>query len=254
MQVITHPVLSDNYAHFVVCPKTQKLALIDTPDSSVILNFLRQNEFELQCILNTHHHWDHMGGNTDVLQEYDVPVYGGEFDQKRIDGLSQTVKEGDVVSVGHLNFEVLDVPGHTLGHVAYYGHGALFCGDTIFVGGCGRLFEGTPQQMWESLSKIKALPDDTKIYCAHEYTLQNLEFALTVEPGNKDLQDQLQKAKALRKQGLPTVPSTLADEKRYNPFLRWDSQEIQTSLKEKGFQVTDGLSVFTAVRALKDQY
>ncbi|MBI4223433.1 MAG: hydroxyacylglutathione hydrolase, partial [Deltaproteobacteria bacterium] len=159
---------------------------------------------------NTHHHWDHVGGNETLLRHKKVPILG------------PALQEGERISVGALEAAVLKVPGHTLDHVAFYFPDlkAVFCGDALFVGGCGRLFEGTPEQMFESLGKLKALPDDTQIYCGHEYTQKNLEFALTVEPANRALQKKYEEVKQKRASGLPTVPSTIGEEKSYNPFIR----------------------------------
>lgn len=242
IQVLQLPVLQDNYAYVVIDPKTRKAALIDTPDSGVILQTLKDltaQGIKLVAILNTHHHWDHAGGNADVLAAYDVPVYASIFDaqEKRIDGVTHPVKEGDDVRVGNLSFRVLDVPGHTLGHIAYYGHGVLFCGDTVFVSGCGRLFEGTAAQMFESFSKIKKLPDGTLIYCAHEYSEQNLRFALTMDSDNPALQKKYAEVRQARVKNEATVPTRLGDEKQYNPFLR--------------AQTVDD---FARVRQLKDEF
>lgn len=225
IQVLQIPVLQDNYGYVVVDPKNKKAALIDTPDATDLLHVLKElaaKETELAAILNTHHHWDHAGGNAEILAAHQVLVYCSVFDyeEKRIDGATHPVKEGDEVRVGDLRFQVLDVPGHTLGHIAYYGHGVLFCGDTVFVSGCGRLFEGTAEQMFHSLAKIKKLPDDTLIYCAHEYSEENLRFALTVDPDNVALQKKYAEVKKARAQNQPTVPTRLGEEKQYNPFLR----------------------------------
>lgn len=224
-QILQIPVLKDNYGYVVVDTKTKKAALIDTPDAMALLPVLKDlasKEIEWVAILNTHHHWDHAGGNAEILAAHKVSVYCSVFDykEKRIDGATHPVKEGDEVRVGGLCFQVLDVPGHTLGHIAYYGHGVLFCGDTVFVSGCGRLFEGTPAQMFQSLAKIKKLPDDTLIYCAHEYSEENLRFALTVDPDNLALQKKYAEVKQARVQNKSTVPTRLGDEKQYNPFLR----------------------------------
>jgi hydroxyacylglutathione hydrolase len=230
IQILQIPVLQDNYAYVVIDLQTKKAALIDTPDSAILLQKLRdlaREGIELTAILNTHHHGDHAGGNAEVLAAHKVPVSCGFFDynEKRIDGATHPVKEGDDVQMGNLHFQVLDVPGHTLGHIAYYGHGVLFCGDTVFVSGCGRLFEGTAAQMFDSLAKIKKLPDDTLIYCAHEYSEQNLCFALTVDPNNAALQKKYAEVKQARAQNQSTVPTHLGDEKLYNPFLRTETVE-----------------------------
>lgn len=171
---------------------------------------LEKNGWDFCAILNTHHHWDHVGGNEALLQHKKVPISGPDL------------KEGAKVSIGELRGTVLKVPGHTLDHVAFYFSElkALFCGDALFVGGCGRLFEGTAEQMFASLNKLKGLPDDTKIYCGHEYTQKNLEFALTIEPDNRALQKKYEEVKQKRAKGQPTVPSTMGEEKSYNPFLR----------------------------------
>jgi hydroxyacylglutathione hydrolase len=254
MKVQQIPVLLDNYAYVAQCTKTGQVALIDTPDAAAIQNYLKTQGLQANAIFNTHHHWDHAGGNEDIVNAYSCDVTCSHHDKSRIDRVTHTVGEGDNAKLGELSFKVLDVPGHTLGHIAYYGHGVLFCGDTLFVGGCGRLFEGTPEQMHASLQKIAALPGDTKIYCAHEYTENNLQFALTVEPGNLALQGKIKAVKELRSQNLPTVPSTLAEELSYNPFLRCDSEEIVKSLQSKGYKgVEDAVNVFAALRELKDK-
>lgn len=237
IQVLQIPVLQDNYGYVVVDTKTKKAALIDTPDATALLKVLQDlalEGIELEAILNTHHHWDHAGGNAEVLATYKVPVYCSIFDyeEKRINGVTQVVKDGDDVRVGSLCFQVLDVPGHTLGHIAYYGHGVLFCGDTIFVSGCGRLFEGTAEQMFDSLAKIKKLPDDTLIYCAHEYSEQNLRFALTLDSQNQVLQKKYVEVKQARAKNVSTVPTRLGDEKQYNPFLRAETADDFARLRK----------------------
>ncbi|MDO8494609.1 MAG: hydroxyacylglutathione hydrolase [Deltaproteobacteria bacterium] len=208
------PVLADNYSYLIVCPKTKKAAVVDCPDSAPVLAVLQKSGWDFCAILDTHHHFDHVGGNENLLRYKKVDVYGSLYDKNRIPGLTKTLCEGDVVAVGELQGKVLEIPGHTLGHIAYYFEEmkALFCGDTLFVGGCGRLLEGTAEQMFQSLEKLKKLPDDTIIYCGHEYTKKNLEFALTIEPENKALQRRIKEN--------PKAPSTIGEEKTYNPFLR----------------------------------
>lgn len=197
------PVLSDNYCYWVVCPKTKKAAVIDCPDAGPALEILKKSDWDFNAILNTHHHWDHVGGNEELLRYKKVPING-------------------TGQIGTLEIKVLKVPGHTLDHVAFYFPAlkTLFCGDTLFVGGCGKLFEGTAEQMFDSLNKIKALPDDTLIYCGHEYSQKNLEFALTIEPSSEALKKKYEWVKEKRSRNEPTIPSTLAEEKSYNPFLR----------------------------------
>lgn len=255
MEIIQLPCLMDNYAYLFICPKTQAVGLVDTPDAPLVLGYLKKRGLVPSAILNTHHHWDHAGGNQQICEHFDLPVYCSEYDRDRIDGVTKTLKEGDTVAVGSLQFEVFDVPGHTLGHIAYYRPGVLFCGDTLFVGGCGRLFEGTPGQMLYSLKKLKALPNETLVYCAHEYTEKNLSFAMTLEPGNRALAEKLKEVRARRARGESTVPSTIAQEKAYNPFLRWDSPEIIENLNKKGYSgLEDEVAVFSAVRQLKDLF
>jgi hydroxyacylglutathione hydrolase len=182
-------------------------------------------------------------------------VYGHVSDKGRIPGMTQNLEEGDLVRIGRLVGRVLFVPGHTRGHIAYLFDGVMFCGDTVFVGGCGRLFEGTPQQMYHSLNvKIANLPDETRLYCAHEYTEKNLSFALTLEPGNRALQEKMRKVKDARLHGESTVPSSLGEEKSYNPFFRCDSPEIYENLKKLSPIPKDPVSVFTKVRELKDRF
>lgn len=254
VKLIQLPVLTDNYAYIVLCEETGAAALIDTPDAQVILEHLEKAGIKPSAILNTHHHFDHAGGNQQILQRHTIPVYCGEKDAPLVSGVTHLVRNGDEVQVGALTFKVLDVPGHTRGHVAYFGHGFLFCGDTLFVGGCGRLFEGTPQDMYASLKKLTSLPPDTKVCCAHEYTLNNLNFAMTLEPHNSDLQSQLKRVERLRKNNRPTVPSILGDELLYNPFLR-SSPEIVESLRRKGYSDLQGpVKVFSVIRELKDGY
>ena len=223
------PVLSDNYSYLIVCPQTKKAAVVDCPDAAPVLRVLQKQDWDFCAILDTHHHFDHVKGNEDLLRFKKVDVYGSVYDKNRIPGLTKTLREGDEVIVGELKGRVLEIPGHTLGHIAYYFPTlkALFCGDTLFVGGCGRLLEGSAEQMFSSLEKLKSLPDDTKIYCGHEYSQKNLEFALTVEPHNPAIRKKLEEVRAKRKRGDPTIPSILGEEKEYNLFLRCrDTQQL----------------------------
>ena len=194
--------------------------IVDPGDAAPVLEFLRERKLELVTILITHHHNDHIGGNRDLLVRYPVPVYGPAGEA--IDTLTTRLKENDTVTLPAfgLTFKVLDIPGHTAGHIAYVGHGIVFCGDTLFACGCGRLFEGTPAQMHQSLSKLAALPGDTKVYCAHEYTLANIAFARAVEPDNAALIKREFAEREKRGRNIPTVPSTVAMELDTNPFMR----------------------------------
>lgn len=234
MKVIQEKVLSDNYSYVIVCEETNQAACIDTPDAQQILKVVNDLNLDLVAILNTHHHWDHAGGNEEVLSHFsDARVYCSQydFDYNRIKGVTNPVKEGDVISVGHLRFTVVDVPGHTLGHIAYYGEGSLFCGDALFVSGCGRLFEGAPEQMYKSLNKLKKLNGDTKIYCAHEYTLKNLNFAESIGRNKNAVEAKLREAKQTLQKGLYTVPTRISEELQYNPFLTASSAKDFASLR-----------------------
>jgi len=255
MKVVQVPCLRDNYAYLIVCEKTNQAAIVDPSESDPVLEKVRQEGVNLVAILNTHHHWDHIGGNPGLLQQFSLEVFGGRVDKDRIHGLSHPLEEGDRIKVGELEAEILFIPGHTKGHIAYLFPGNLFCGDTLFAAGCGRLFEGTPEQMQSSLGKLKRLPSDTLVHCGHEYTVNNLRFAVTLEANNRRLTEKFQKARSLREKGLSTIPSTMDDEKATNPFLRWDSQEIQQNLKGRFPDLPlDPVSVFAQVRQLKDSF
>jgi hydroxyacylglutathione hydrolase len=255
MRIHQLPLLRDNYGYLLVCEKTNDAAIIDPSEAEPVLQRVEQEKVRLTTILNTHHHRDHTGGNEGLLASGKLQVYGHESDQGRIPGLTHGVKSGDQIQVGELRGEVLFIPGHTTGHVAYLFDNALFCGDTLFTAGCGRLFEGTAEQMHASLSRLMALRDDTKIYCGHEYTESNLRFALTLEPKNPKVVARYERVQAQRARSVPTVPSTLEEEKQTNPFLRWDSKEIQASVKAATpDQRMDPVSVFASVRKLKDAF
>jgi hydroxyacylglutathione hydrolase len=255
--VIQIPVLSDNYQYLVACETTRQAAVIDAPDAPAAVSRAKKEGLTLAAIWNTHHHWDHVGGNDELFARFKLPVSCSTYDlvNGRVPHAAHALREGDTVSLGEVSFAVLDVPGHTLGHIAFYGHGALICGDTLFGGGCGRLFEGTPEMMWNSLAKLKALPDETLVYCMHEYTLKNLEFASTLEPDNPALRQRIEDVRHKRVKNLPTVPSTIGMEKATNPFLRWDSAAIRENLRRRGCSDLNGpVGVFAAMRRLKDEF
>ncbi len=222
LDIVQIPVLHDNYVYLIHEPEADVTAVVDPAVTEPVMQALAARGWHLTHILNTHHHMDHVGGNLALKQATGCTIVGPGADQDRIPGIDIALVDGDVYAFGAAKAQVFDVPGHTKGHIAYYfaDDRALFCGDTLFAMGCGRLFEGTPQQMFVSLSKLKALPDDTEVYCAHEYTLANGHFALTVEPDNPALAARMQAVEAARAQGQPTVPSRLDTEKATNPFLR----------------------------------
>lgn len=230
-------------------------AVVDPGDAAPVLEYLRREGLQLSAILNTHHHADHVGGNAELLRHHPVQVYGPSGES--IASVNHPLSEGGSVELPELpaRFAVLDVPGHTAGHIAYYGANSLFCGDTLFGCGCGRLFEGTAAQMHNSLQKLACLPDSTLVYCAHEYTLANIAFARTVDPDNRELQEREARDTAARAQGLPTLPSTLALEKATNPFLRCNNTSvIAAASRAAGKPLADPVQVFTALREWKNRF
>jgi hydroxyacylglutathione hydrolase len=256
MEIIRIPVLSDNYIFLMVDVDRQIAAVVDPAEAAPVLAELTRQQLKLVAIFNTHHHGDHVGGNKELIAAFpDLCVYGGAEDRGRIPGQQVYLKDGDRVSFGDRQAEVLFIPGHTRAHIAYYfppvadESGELFCGDTIFAGGCGRLFEGTPAQMVSSMTKMRQLPDNTRIWCAHEYTLGNLKFAVTVDPNNSELQQRLVEVITARNNSIPTVPTNLGIEKRTNPFLRWDVPALQSSVDSR-----DGVETFARIRGRKDQF
>jgi hydroxyacylglutathione hydrolase len=256
MKIVQIPLLRDNYGYLVVCQKTNTAGIVDPSEAEPVLRRVELEKVKLKAILNTHHHRDHTGGNEGLLAKQSLEVYGHKSDQGRIPGLTRGVDEGNEIVIGEeVRGSVLFIPGHTTGHVAYLFGNNLFCGDTLFTAGCGRLFEGTPEQMHGSLKKLMGLPDDTKVYCGHEYTESNLRFAMTLEPKNHKLVSRFERVQGLRARGASTVPSTMEEEKQTNPFLRWDSKEIQARLKASspGLRL-DPVSVFATVRKLKDAF
>jgi hydroxyacylglutathione hydrolase len=257
MHIHRLPVLSDNYIFLLHDRNANVAAVVDPAIAEPVLRSLTALQAPLVAIFNTHHHHDHVGGNPQLLEQFpEATVYGGSLDKGRIPGQRVFLQDGDRVSFGQCTAEVFFVPGHTRAHVAYYfpptatdDMGNLFCGDTLFSGGCGRLREGTPAQMVESLSKLRNLPDHTCVWCAHEYTLNNLRFALTVDQNNADLQARFAEVKKLRDRNESTIPAILGIEKRTNPFLRWDASALQTATKAK-----DEIQTFARLRGMKEQF
>lgn len=257
MEIYRLPALSDNYIFLIHDPNQNIAAVVDPAELRPVIEKLELLGAELVAIFNTHHHADHVGANQELIQQFpQLTVYGGVEDRGRIPGQQVFLQEGDRVQFAERVGEVLFVPGHTSGHIAYYfppvvpgETGDLFCGDTLFAGGCGRLFEGTPTQMVDSLSKLRILPENTRIWCAHEYTLKNLQFAITVDPQNPDLQARFAEVKAARSQNEATVPSMIGVEKRTNPFLRWDQPNLQLAVQSQ-----DSVQTFARLRGQKDQF
>jgi hydroxyacylglutathione hydrolase len=246
-------VLNDNYVYLIFDPKTQSCACVDPAVAAPVVERLEEKGWRLSHIINTHHHNDHVGANLELKEKYGCQIVGNLNDAARIPGIDQKVSEGDVVEIGAIEAHVIEVPGHTSGHIAYYIEGAkaLFCGDTLFALGCGRLFEGTAAQMWDSLSKFQALPDDVMAYCAHEYTQANANFAITIDPENAALKSRIADIESLRAANKPTVPSSIGLEKATNPFLRPEETGVQKTL---GMVGQDTVAVFAEIRHRKDNF
>lgn len=253
LEVHQFPCLSDNYGYLIHDPDAGVTATIDTPEVGPINAALEAKGWQLTHILNTHHHFDHAGGNEELKAQWNCTIVGSRSDAARIPGIDVQVFDGDTYRFGEHEVQVFDVSGHTIGHIAFYFPEAatLFCGDALFALGCGRLFEGTPDQMWTSLTKLAGLPDDTVVYCAHEYTQANAAFALSVEPQNAALQARSKEIDALRAAGKPTVPSTIGIEKETNPFLRPMSPDLQANLNMTGGELVE---VFAETRRRKDNF
>lgn len=253
LQIEQIPVLSDNYVYLVHEPVAKLTAVVDPAVTEPVVAALARHGWRLTHILNTHHHHDHVGGNEALKAATGCVVVGPRADRERIPGIDVALGDGDVFEFGASRARVFDVPGHTRGHIAYHfaREHALFCGDTLFALGCGRMFEGTAPEMWASLAKLRGLPGETRVYCAHEYTQSNGRFALSVEPGNAALVARMREVDARRAANQPTVPSTLAEELATNPFLRPDSTEIQAAVGLPGAPLHE---VFGATRARKDVF
>lgn len=254
IEVSLLPVLTDNYIYLVRDSESGKTAAVDPAIAAPVLTALEKRGWQLDYIFNTHHHNDHVGGNLQLKQATGCKIVGAADDKARIPGLDIALKDGEQFNLGLHCFQVLETPGHTLGHIVYYcaGSAVLFCGDTLFSLGCGRLFEGSAGQMWHSLQKLKALPDSTKVYCAHEYTQANGRFALTLESDNPALQQRIAEVAELRSQNLPTLPSTIGLERATNPFLREDSPGLRNAVAASEYDTP--VQVFAKVRQLKDQF
>ena len=260
LQIDPIPAFRDNYIWII--HNSEHAVVVDPGDATPALDYLQSNQLQLEAILITHHHSDHTGGNRVLLDKFDVPVYGPK--REAISTVTHPVQEADAVHIPTLPLalEVIEIPGHTHGHIAYFGslqdtqdRNILFCGDTLFASGCGRVFEGTPQQMYRSLQKLADLPEDTLVYCTHEYTLGNIAFARIVEPNNVELEKQAHRAKLLRNKNTPTLPTSIAIEKVCNPFLRCQQPEIiKTASQYAEKMLSEPVDVFTALREWKNNF
>jgi hydroxyacylglutathione hydrolase len=244
---------SDNYGVLLHDPQSGATAAIDAPEAAPIEAALKETGWKLTDILVTHHHADHTDGIEALKAKYKCRVVAPAAEAAKIPAVDETVREGDTVKVGNLSANVIETPGHTLGHIAYWFHAdkLAFVGDTLFSIGCGRVIEGTPPQMWQSLLKLRDLPDDTEIYCGHEYTASNIKFALTIEPDNPVLKARDAEAREQIAEKQPTIPTTLGDEKLANPFLRADRPEVAADIGMAGRPAAD---VFTEIRARKNKF
>lgn len=259
LELIPIPAFADNYLWLLV--QQDRAVVVDPGDAAPVEAALSARGLTLEAILITHHHPDHIGGLGALLQHRAVPVYGPRKEEQTIRLLTHPLVEGDHVTVLGRRFEVMEVPGHTLGHIAYFTPASdlqgplLLCGDTLFSGGCGRLFEGTPQQMHTSLSRLAALPGATQVYCTHEYTTSNLLFARTVEPDNAELSDYWDRVRSLRAADTPTVPSSVEQEMRINPFLRTAHPAVrEAAAAHAGRSLQDEAAVFAELRRWKDNF
>ena len=253
LDVIPVRAFADNYVWTI--RDDTRAAVVDPGDAAPVVDYLQRERLELVAILNTHHHADHVGGNAELLRRWPVPVFGP--DDSRIPDVSRRLRDGDRITLPHfgIEFEVMEIPGHTRSHIAFYGGGMLFCGDTLFAVGCGRLFEGTPEQMHRSLQRLAKVPDSTRVYCGHEYTLSNIRFAKAAEPGNAALLDLEQRASAQRAKDLPTLPTDIGQEKATNPFLRVNEpQVVESASRYAGTPLSDPVSVLAAIRDWKNKF
>jgi hydroxyacylglutathione hydrolase len=249
IEIVTVPCLKDNYAYLVIAEG--HCAVVDPSEAAPVEAALAQRGLSLTHILNTHHHWDHTGGNLALKAKYGAIVVGPAKDSARIPGIDTGVDEASGWQFGPHTVGILEVPAHTSGAIAFVLETAVFTGDTLFAMGCGRLFEGTAAMMHHSLAKLAALADGTAVYCGHEYTLNNGRFALGLEPGNADLQGRMKEVESLRSKALPTIPSNIGLEKKTNPFLRTGSAEIRATLK---MEWADSVEVFAEIRRRKDAF
>jgi hydroxyacylglutathione hydrolase len=249
LQIVPIPAFQDNYIWLL--QRHGHAVVVDPGDAAPVIQFLQHHQLHLDAVLITHHHSDHIGGVEHLLSIHTATVYAPENEQYSFQHVQVNASSQIQLDNLDLNFQVIEVPGHTLGHVAYYGANFLFCGDTLFGAGCGRLFEGTPEQMYQSLQKLSALPGATQVYCTHEYTERNIQFARTLEPSNQDLIQRAELTRKLRLNQQPTLPSTIALEHATNPFLRCDNREIKAASATNS---NDPVEVFAAIRNMRNHF
>lgn len=259
MEIVPIRLLTDNYAYLLIGPGGGRAAVVDCAEAGPVLAEVERRGVTLEAVLSTHHHYDHVGGNEELQRALPrIRVLGSRTDGSRIPALTEALADEEAFEVVGVRGRALFIPAHTSGHLAYFfphEGPSVFSGDTLFAAGCGRLFEGSPEQMMRSLSKLAALPDTTLVYFGHEYTEKNLSFAQALEPGNPDIADKLARVRQLRAAGAPTTPTTIAEEKRTNPFLRWNSPELRASVRQRFPDLPDEpTAVFAKTRELKDQY
>ena len=253
LDIVQIPIMEDNYVYLIHEPNENLTAVVDPGLSAPVLAELDKRGWKLTHILNTHHHWDHTDGNLEVQEATGCQIIGPKADRERIPGIQTELSDGDRFQFGTATAHIFDVPGHTKGHIAYWfgADDALFCGDTLFSLGCGRMFEGTPKQFWTSLQKLRDLPDSTRIYCAHEYTQANAAFARDLDPENPDLKAYSDEIDDLRAKDIPTIPAVLGREKQANPFLRADIASMAANL---GMTGADPVDIFAEIRRRKDHF
>ena len=253
MLIIPILCLTDNYAYIIYDDNSKTTGVIDPSEAKPIISFLKKENLKLNYILNTHHHFDHVGGNIELKKIYNAKIVGFEGDKHRIPGIDITIRDKEIWNFGNLTTKIFHIPGHTLGHICFFfeKEKIAFTGDTLFSLGCGRIFEGDHKQMFSSLNKIKKLPKDTKIYCGHEYTYKNAKFCIKYDYNNVHLKKKFEKVKKLRSSNLPSLPTNLEDELKSNIFLRCDQNDLKTKLNMKN---QEDLEVFRKIRDLKDSF
>lgn len=257
LEIIPIPAFNDNYIWVIINTSNQRAVVIDPGDAKPVLNLLNERQLRLEAILITHHHWDHTDGVTELCDAFSVPVYGPQKEATTL--CTHSCHDGDHIALKSIDcqFSVFDIPGHTAGHIAFFepNHHWLFCGDTLFAAGCGRVFEGTTEQMYQSLSRLAKLPAKTKVFCAHEYTLSNLHFAQVVEPTNLDIKARIRNVDQLRANDKPSLPSTIELELKTNPFLRCHQQSVINSVtRQSNPDNKSPALIFKLLRKWKDQF